>query len=213
MVLSTRAAIGALRDIDGLTHRQAQHVIAAGLLGDPEIRGRQRCYDHQRIIDLTTSNPLRRADLDAIFPLGAFIARLGAWRGFDVRASREEQVKAVCDGWYVPGISHIYITWKAETTGGHYPFLATVSDYVVFGATITGRENYGERQRSTNRNSRLTRFTLADAGPWYEQVAGRRLSLGPGYPWLLWGAPVSGPFSRAALVEDHELRRIRMLPR
>ncbi len=61
-----------------------------------------------------------------------------------------------------------------DAPDGTFPFIATLADFVVAGATIVGRELYGAEQLSTNRHFPLTRFTLADPGPWYDawRVAG-----------------------------------------
>lgn len=200
MMISTRAAVRALRSLEGMTARQAQHVLDAGLLGAPVVHGRQRQYDERRIIDFHAAGRLRARDLDRIFPEGVFIARVAAWRGFDARAPRADQIGAVCDGWYVPSISHVWMRWKAGLLGDRFPFIATLSDRVVFGGSIVEATMYGECFATTNRREPLTRFDLGAAGQWWSEVAGRRLSLGPGYPWKIWGQPVTGPWSRAGLV-------------
>ena len=198
---STRDVIEYLRLTLRVSSRQAHHALLSGLAGVSVSDGRARRYDLERARSLGHVAELSDDEVWEACPQGVFVARIGPRRHFHVSQSRDEKIAAVADDWYVPLFSHLWLNLH-DGPDGTFPFIATVADFIVLGATIAGREVYGEEQHSTNRCFQLTRFTLTAPGPWYDALEGRRLTLGPGYPWKIWGAPVSAPFDRTGLVDD-----------
>lgn len=202
---TTREVLEFLKQTLHLHTRQAQHALTAGLAGPATADGRARRYDVDRVIALSNCTQLTDDEVWDACPRSLFIGRIGRHRGFHVGQSWEEQARVVCDGWYVPLLAHLWLMATVDDDGTNR-FIATLADVVVFGATILRPEGHGPQFRAQNRAGQLTRFVLARPGPWYDSLAGRRLSLGPGYPWKLWGAPVSAAFDRTGLVDDAAVR-------
>lgn len=198
---TTREVLDFFRQTLRLNTRQAQHALSAGLAGPAVADGRARRYDAFRIIALHEVAELSDDEVWAACPHGVLIARIGPRRPFHLDHSWQRQAESVRDNWYVPWFSHAWLNLN-DHPDGTFPMIATLANFVVFGATILGRETYGEEHHTTNRAFALTRFALAPPGPWYAALEARRLTLGPGYPWKIWGAPVSAPFDRTGLVSD-----------
>lgn len=187
---TTREALAFLREAHGLHQRQGQAVLAAGLAGTPRQDGRARRFDPGRLVELAEATELTDDEIWSACPYGVFIARVAARRGFHHDAPRTEQIAAVRGPWYVPWLAHLWI--HAHSTAMHrFPFIATVGDFVVCGGEIVGASYPDPELHTTNMSGKRTMWELAEPGAWYDAVAGRRLTLGPGYPWKIWGAPVS----------------------
>lgn len=187
---STREALTLLRQSHGLHRRQAAAVLAAGLGGPATADARARRYDLSRLHALVDWTELADDEIWAACPYGVFIARIADHRGFHIAAPRPDQTEAVRGPWYVPLLAHLWIQTHADDAH-RFPFVATVGDFVVFGGEITGQSYLEDLPRTTNMFGHRTMWELAEPGPWYDAFKQRRLTFGPGYPWRIWGAPVS----------------------
>ncbi|MGZ6733163.1 MAG: hypothetical protein ACXVDH_00850 [Nocardioides sp.] len=204
---TTRESLEFLRAVCRLPQRQGEAVLAAGLAGPPRADGRRRLFDARRLLELAGATELSDDEVWAACPRGVFIGRVARHRSFHIDAPLPEQIAAVCGPWYVPLLAHLWIAAQGSPPRP-FPFIATVGNFVVFGGEITGQHYLEGLPRTTNMHGHRTIWHLTEPGPWYDALEGRRLTLGPGYPWKIWGAPVSAPFDRTGLVDDEVVNAV-----
>ena len=177
MYISGREAATILARV-GLSREGSRGALAGGLAGDPIRLKGSLLYEEQRVRELAARPHTKLSDLSAHCRRGTFVARLNPLAP-----------PPIGPGWYVSPWARAWIH-HAISTVGYYPFVATISGYVVEGAEIIGAHPHlsGTHVR--------TSFTTRSAGEWFHALEGSRFRTGPGGPWLIWRAPP--PFASTA---------------
>jgi hypothetical protein len=131
-------------------------------------------YDRDQVAELIARPPVLDAELDDRFPHGLFVAR--RTRGLDA-------------GWKFSPWTCVWMRVRIERHGS-FPLVATIGGYVVHGADILDATTAGT-------------LRLAERGPWFAPLLGRRLPTGPGRPWWIRGLdrPVVSRGASAASLE------------
>jgi hypothetical protein len=109
------------------------------------------------------------AELDRCCPHGLFVAR----RDIDLTLDRDRQAAALTDGWRYSIWTAVWLSVRIERYGS-VPLVATVGSFVVLGADIVQVATGGQ-------------LWLRDPGPWFGDLARRRLTTGPGRDWWVRG--------------------------
>jgi len=167
MFISGRDA-RAILEAAGFSSRHARTALACGLAGNPIRAGSAHLYDEARVRDLAARPTMGWRQVHEACPDGIFVAR----RDLDVSRPLPELVELAARDW--GGLNPwvwLALSFQIKALGG-LPFVLTVAGSVVLGAEIVGRRAGSE-------------LRLADPGPWFDQFRGRRLSTGPGRPWVL----------------------------
>jgi hypothetical protein len=167
MLISGRESCALLAEA-GVTRRQAQRVLAAGLAGDP-VRTRSAClYDEADVRALVDTRVVSWREMSERCPYGFFIAR----RHVSAVADRAEQLAVVSTGWGAISPYRLLDLRMQLDAVGAIPFVATVAGFVVLGADIRGVWRGA--------------LELGEPGGWFDDdLATARLPSGPGRPWVL----------------------------
>jgi hypothetical protein len=172
VLISAREAAEELHAV-GVHRRQARRVLAAGFAGRAIETAAALLFEDARVRELAAWPTVAEARLDDTCPWGLFIAR----RDVDLYAPRTEQVDAVRAGWDLSPYSRVLIRVRIAQHG-QLPFVAAVSGFVALGAEICDVLIDGAGR---------TTLVLGDPGPWFDELRGRRLAIGPGNAWLIRG--------------------------
>ena len=170
-----------------LNTRQARRALAAGLVGEPVYAGSRPTYDHLLLHELLAWEPLTVEEVDAACPGGVFIGRLGVGRAFHVRDAWSVASRAAGAAWRLPELERFWLVHHLPEAGG-FPFVATLSDYVVLGGEIRDVE-WVDPPRNGRGRARRGDLVLEEPGPWFEAFRHRRIRLGAGHPYHLRGTP------------------------
>jgi hypothetical protein len=141
-----------------VTDRRARQALTAGLAGDPRRLPGVHLYESNLVEELAARCGLTDGEVDAACPHGLFVARRGDLRDH---------------GWRFSPWTWVWIRSRIERHG-HLPMVATLAGFVVAGADI--------RDASTSGT-----LSLVGPGDWFEALARRRLSTGPGRDWWIRG--------------------------
>jgi hypothetical protein len=156
--------------IPGIGRDAARSALKAGVAGRPVEVGAVLAYDADAVrAALERLGPVCEIRRRTFRPI--FVARVAprtpepeshwrTWRGADVLAPRSEQLDAVRGWWH----------------------LGERMDTLTRGISVARRAESRQGQRYTRR---ARAFVLGDAGPWFDDQMGRRLTLGSGGPFRL----------------------------
>ena len=163
----------------GLSRDAARCALAGGLAGEPLRLKGSLLYDVHLVRELAARPHAQASKMTRLCRRGTFVARLNP-----LSPPRSEP------GWYVSPWARVWIRHSISTVG-YYPFVATVSGFVVQGAEVIDVElhPHGIQVR--------TSFVTRPAGEWYDAFRGKRFSTGPGGPWLIWRGPPAMPSEAA----------------
>lgn len=178
-LVTTRGAAGILGGA-GLTWKAARAVLLSGLAGPGERVGNAVLYEAAEVERLLSRPWVQPRGIER-----AFVARLAAGRLVlrqgAAAAETGAELEQVRHGWVTDAITRVRLRLAVEEQG-YFPFVATVSGFVVLGADIVG---VGVRT-----------LELAPPGAWWKRYAGHRLATGRGHHWTFW--PESDPRDRLA---------------
>lgn len=183
MLISGRDVALRLAADCGLHRLQVRALLAAGLAGEPVRAGSAHLYDDAVIADLARRQIMTYREVEDACPRGPFIARVSPAREFHAAAAWEEQAAAL-EEWHVSAVTCL---WMSIDRPVRFPFVATLADFVVWGAEITGWHPGSPVPGSPRR--RRMRFQFAPPGDWFTGFEKRRIPLGPGQPYVIPGAP------------------------
>ena len=158
----------------GVGSRGARRVLESGLAGEPVRTRAAVLYDVARVQALAERPTLGLWDLVDRCPGGFFMAR----RPMDVRLSPAEQLGDLSHGWGEVSRWRWVAMAHQVRRQGSIPLIVTVSGFVVLGADIVGLRGFSE-------------LVLGPAGTWFDAVAGSRVPMGPGRPWVLHLGPLA----------------------
>jgi hypothetical protein len=167
MLISGREA-RALLEAAGFSSRHARIALSRGLGGEPIRTRAAHLYDEARVRDLAARAAIGWSEVHEICPEGIFVAR----RDLDVSLSLPAQFEHAARGWGDLNPWVWMLMGFQVRARGSLPFVLTVAGVVVFGADIVGmREGCELRLERPDR--------------WFDRLQGRRLSTGPGRPWVV----------------------------
>lgn len=189
MLLSGRDVARTFADGIGLSRTQVRNLLDAGLAGEPVRAGRAHLYESDIVAGLMRRELMSDAEIEQLCRRGPFIARVGPERGFRI-TSGEWQQAAALEEWYTSALTRV---WMAIERPVRFPFVATVSSFVVWGADIVGWHGGALLQGDGDPRQQLTCFEFEAPGEWFTGFVDRRIHRGPGYPSLVHGAPQAGP--------------------
>lgn len=186
-VLFTQRESAAVLARRGVARRQARDLLRAGFAGTPFRAGNVCLYDRAAVEDLASWPTMTLPELDALCPVGVFVAR----RAPDLTADRAAQLASVADGWQMSPWTWLWLRIKVDAAGS-VPLIATVAGFVALGADITGVGSIGVGSIGVEGGAaQATSLVLAEPGAWFEGVRQRRVRTGPGRGWVLRGLPGS----------------------
>jgi len=174
MLVSGREAATILA-ASGLSRDAARMALAGGLAGAPLRLKGSLLYDEDLVRALARRPHAVISDLSRRCRSGTFVARLNP-----LGTSRTEP------GWHVSPWARVWIHHSISTVG-YYPFVATISGFVVEGAEIVSVAVHPAAKELR------TSFVTRSAGEWFDAFQGTRFTTGPGGPWLIWRAPPTLP--------------------
>ncbi len=192
--------------VPGVRRDAARSALKAGVAGQPLQVSNALLYEAEGVrevlgrmdppceIRTRTSRPIfvarvapRQVDPDSTWR---------SWRGADVLAPRSEQLDAVRGWWHLGFRLEALLRGVGRLRG--VPLVGTCGGIVVLGAEIldidddlieAGAALTEVRSTSSRRGPAYTRraraFVLGDAGPWFDDQAGRRFTTGAGGPFRL----------------------------
>lgn len=177
MLISTRDAARMLAPL-GINRAMVTRVLATGLAGEPVRAGRTSYWERASVEALREQETLDKPTLDDLFSWGPFVAR----RDIDLHLPAERRLDQLADGW---GFSRGTRLWLRAGIfqRGTFPLVATTGGFITVGADIVD---------ALPTEDRSTHLELRPPGPWFVDVAGKRLPTGPGRQWAIHGL---GPFS------------------
>ena len=210
MDLTEREACRCLSGALDIPRSQARLALKAGLAGAGHRRGNALLYDRDAVARLAGRTEWSQGRLESAFPGGLFVARIAPRRGFDAGAPWDVKAAVVSHDWELSLGARMQVLLAAARRGG-LPFVATVSGFVVLGATITGIAEVVALHEGTHgwdfqhrpRTRRLSRLALGRPGGWFDELADARITSGPGNSWFTIGdtAFYRGPAVRPPLAE------------
>jgi hypothetical protein len=159
-MISARQAAARLGEV-GVTRRQANEVLEAGLAGPPVRTSSAVLYEEEAVDALATWPVLPDDLVDAACPWGLFIAR--------------QRLDTCLDSWAFSPMTSVWI-WSRIERHGHLPFVSTICGFVTDGAEIT---------RTIPLRGGGYQLQLRDPGPWFDGFRERRLLSGRGRPWVV----------------------------
>lgn len=189
MLISGRDVAAYLGDTSGVHRKQVRALLAAGVAGEPVKVGRAHLYEKAVVAELARRRPMTDPEIEELCPRGPFIARVGAARAFHTQEPWEQQAEVLAE-WYTSILARV---WMAIERPIRFPFVATVADFVVWGADIVGWTGGALIPDERDPRRQMTRLEFSPPGDWFAGFANRRIWLGPGYPYFIIGAPVAGP--------------------
>jgi hypothetical protein len=168
-LISQREATALLRTDAGLGERHARRLLAAGFAGPATGTRGARLYAGDRVAALGATTSVTDTELDRCCPHGLFVAR----RDIDLTQDRDRLVAALTDGWLYSPWTAVWLIVRIKRHGA-FPLVATVGSFVVLGADIVQVTTGGQ-------------LRLREPGPWFGDLAHRRLTTGPGREWWVRG--------------------------
>jgi hypothetical protein len=175
MQVTTRAAIGMLGELTGLSPEPARQLLVAGFAGPGERVGRSTLYDEAGINALASRPPVDVDRLMRVCPHGLYVARLSRATAFSLALPWSAQARLVAVQPPLPALTRASVNVRIAAWGP-LPWVATISGFVAFAAEAEAA--------FTDRDGRAL-FRLREPGAWFDAVTGRCLPTGRGRPWVL----------------------------